>query len=210
MRTDVEEGPFKGQLNSSRTKWIFYAPNSSHMGGVWERMIDIARRILDALFLKQGNIITHEVLVTLMAEVCAIINSKPISAISQDSDAPKILSASLLLTQRIADIKDIYIAQWRHVQILRNTFWEQWREEFLQNHQTRQKWTEERPNIKIGDVVLLKDSGLARFQWPVGIVESVFPSDPDDLVRKVRICIIRDGKPVVLTRLITEMVLLIN
>ncbi|XP_062619290.1 uncharacterized protein LOC134280860 [Saccostrea cucullata] len=222
MRTDVinvEEGPFRRQLSTTGTKWIFNAPHSSHMGGVWERMIGIARRILDAMFLKQGNIITHEVLVTVMAEVCSIINSRPITAISYDSDAPMILSPSLLLTQRTPgspamceglDIKDIYRAQWRHVQVLGNTFWKQWREQFLQNLQTRRKWAEERPNIKIGDVVLLKDSSLARFQWPVGIVESVFPSDTDDLIRKVQIRIVRDRKPVVLTRPITEMVLLMN
>lgn len=72
------------------------------------------------------------------------------------------------------------------------------------------QWTEERPNVKTGDVILLKDPNLARFQWPVGIVESVFPSDHDNRVRKVHIRIIRDGKSVVLTRPITEMVLLIN
>lgn len=105
MRIDVvnvEDGPFKHQLDTSHTRWIFNAPHFSHMGRVWERMIGIARTILDSMLLKQGNIITHEVLVTLMAEVCAIINSRPIPAILYDSDAPMILSPSLLLTQRVA------------------------------------------------------------------------------------------------------------
>lgn len=171
------------------------------------------------MFLREQREITHEVLVTLMAEVSAIINSRPITAISYDSDAPMILSPSLLLTQRTTgcptlceglDIKDIYKAQWRHVQVLANTFWKQWKEQFLQNLQSRRKWTEERPNIKIGDVILLKDSSLPRFQWPVGIVESVYPSHNDNHVRKVQVRIVRDGKPVILTRPITELVLLIN
>lgn len=57
---------------------------------------------------------------------------------------------------------------------------------------------------------MLKDSSLARFQWPVGTVESVYPSHNDNHVRKVQVRIVRDGKPVILTRPITELVLLIN
>lgn len=222
MKTNVvniEDEPFKDHLDRHGITWIFNAPHSSHMGGVWERMIGMARRILDSMFLRQQREITHEVLVTLMAEVSAIINSRPITAISYDSNAPMILSPSLLLNQRTTgcptlceglDIKDIYKAQWRHVQVLANTFWKQWKEQFLQSLQSRRKWTEERPNIKIGDVILLKDSSLPRFQWPVGTVESVYPSHNDNHVRKVQVRIVRDGKPVILTRPITELVLLIN
>lgn len=47
------------------------------MSGAWERMIGIARRILDAMFSNlPGKGLTHEVLCTLIAEVCAIMNSR--------------------------------------------------------------------------------------------------------------------------------------
>lgn len=49
------------------------------MGGVWEGMIGVARRILDALLLKTKTFqLTHEVLVTLMSEVMAIMNARPL------------------------------------------------------------------------------------------------------------------------------------
>ncbi|KAI4872908.1 hypothetical protein NFI96_015842 [Prochilodus magdalenae] len=59
-------------------------PHSSHMGGVWERMIGVARRILDALLLlkKKALHLTHEVLVTLMSEVMAIMNARPLVPVS--------------------------------------------------------------------------------------------------------------------------------
>lgn len=47
------------------------------MGGSWERMIGITRRILDSVLLNVKTL-THEVLVTLMAEISAIINARPI------------------------------------------------------------------------------------------------------------------------------------
>lgn len=128
MKTNVvniKDEPFKDHLDRQGITWIFNAPHSFHMGGVWEHMIGMARRILDSMFLRQQRKITHEVLVRLMAKVSAIINSRPITAISYDSDAPMILSPSLLLTQRTTKLptscesldinKDIYKAQWRHV-----------------------------------------------------------------------------------------------
>ena len=47
--------------------------------------------------------LTHELLVTLLAEVSAIVNTRPIAAISSDVDDPQPLSLSMLLT-----LKDQY------------------------------------------------------------------------------------------------------
>ena len=77
---NVESSKVKEFLFNSGTKWIFNAPHSSHMGGVWERMIGITRKILDAMLLEHGSrALTHEVLSTFMLEVCAIVNSRPIA-----------------------------------------------------------------------------------------------------------------------------------
>ena len=70
----------------NRCSWIFNPPHSSHMGGVWERMIaGIARRILNLMLLKESKKkLTHDVLNTLMAEVSAIMNSRTIVPVSTD------------------------------------------------------------------------------------------------------------------------------
>ncbi|KAK0143407.1 hypothetical protein N1851_018479 [Merluccius polli] len=58
--------------------WVFNPPHSSHMGGAWERMIDVARRILDCMLLQCGSSrLTHKVLATLMAEITAVMNARP-------------------------------------------------------------------------------------------------------------------------------------
>lgn len=48
-------------------------PPISHIGGVWERMIGIPRQILYSLLLGVKNL-THEVLITSVAEVMSVIN----------------------------------------------------------------------------------------------------------------------------------------
>ncbi|VDI23128.1 Hypothetical predicted protein [Mytilus galloprovincialis] len=87
-------------------------------------------------------------------------------------------------------------------------FWVRWREEYIQT-QTRRKWQENRPNIQTGDVALLRDKTVCRNQWPHGLVEEALSSS-DGIVRKVRVRIIREGNPVVYTRPVTELVLLVS
>ena len=52
--------------------------------------------------------------------------------------------------------------------------------------QNRVKWTNEKRNFAVGDIVLVKDSDARRNQWPMARVIEVHPSD-DGLVRSVKV-----------------------
>ena len=216
---NVEDGPIKDFMCRNRISWIFNPPHSSHMGGVWERMIGITRRILDSMMsdLPSKNL-THEVLCTFMAEVSAIVNARPIVPVSSDPDSPTLLSPSMLLTQRKDhvtqplgdwDERDLYKAQWRQVQALANQFWVRWRQEYLHTLQPRRKWHDDRPNVKQGDVVLLKDKNVLRNEWPVGIIEEAIPGR-DGRVRKAVVRVLKEGKATTYTRPIIELVILLS
>lgn len=194
-------------LSDQGCVWLFNPPHSSHMGGSWERMIGVTRRILDAMFLKLGSFqLTHEVLTTFMAEVTAIVNSRPLTSVSTDPDEPLILTPAMLLTQKIAvlpvppgnfDDSNIFRHQWHQVQSLANTFWERWKREYLSSLQGRKKWRTERPNLMDGDVVLMKDNSLKRHDWPTGLIIRTFPSD-NGKVRKVEVKVFRDSEVILL------------
>lgn len=96
----VEQGPVQDFLHKSGTIWKFNPPHASHMGGSWERMIGIARKILDTMLFQHKGQLTHEVLHTFMYEVSAIINSRPVTPISTDPDDPIIISPAMVLTQK--------------------------------------------------------------------------------------------------------------
>lgn len=166
----VEKGPIGSFLSNSGTSWIFNPPHASHMGGAWERLIGVSRRILDSMLLQNRVELTHDILVTFMAEVSAIVNNRPLLPVSSDPESPSVLTSSTLLTMKTsADVgpfpecgpKDIR-AHWKRVQILEEEFWKRWRNEYLHTLQVRRKWKEDRPNLKTGDVILMKDSGSAR------------------------------------------------
>ena len=50
--------------------------------------------------------------------------------------------------------------------------------------QERQKWLKQRPNFKVGDLVIMKDRHIPRGQWPKALVEETLP-DSDGVVRQV-------------------------
>lgn len=216
----TQENPeLQSYLKDQGCTWDFNLPHSSHMGGVWERMIGIARRILDAMLLKiHSPNLTHEVLTTLMAEVAAIMNARPIVPVSSDPDMSTVLTPAMLLTQKVdsvsappgdLDLKDVYRSQWKQVQGLADSFWRRWRQEYLTTLQTRRKWQADQPNLQIGDIVLLKDSQVKRNEWPTGLVVDTFPGR-DNRVRKIEVRVVKDGSPKVYLRPTSEVVLLVK
>ena len=197
--------------------WKFNLPHASHMGGSWERMIGVARKILDSMFLQLGTSkLTHEALTTLMAEVAAIINARPLIPVSTDPDDPLILTPATLLTQKVSLpsapvgdwVKDLHKSQWRQVQHLAQTFWDRWKKQYLSSLQPRRKWQSSMPDLQPGSIVLLKDNQLKRNEWPLGLVTQVFPSI-DSRVRKVEIKVSRKDGTKVFLRPVTETVLLL-
>lgn len=91
-----------------------------------------------------------------------------------------------------------------------NTFWKRWKSEFLSTLKPRQKRLVSTDNLKEGDVVLLHDKESARTDWPVGIVNRVFPSNSDGLVRKIEVRILKDGKPCLYIRPAMEVISLLT
>ncbi|XP_067273612.1 uncharacterized protein [Pseudorasbora parva] len=219
ISSNVDEKAVKQFLSDHSCLWTFNPPHSSHMGGVWERMIGIARRILDSMLLQMtSSKLTHEVLSTFMAEVTAIINNRPLIPVSTDPADPFILTPATLLTQKTGTSSvppgdfgkpDLYKKQWRTVQSLANTFWDRWRKQYLSTLQHRRKWQHQKPNISRGCIVLLKDSQSKRNDWPLGIITETYPSQ-DGRVRKVQVKIIGKDGPKLFLRPINEIVLLLH
>ena len=82
----VETGPVSNCLYNCGSVWIFNPPYASYMGGVWERMIGVSHRILDALIMDNSYRLTHGLFVTFMADVCAILNSRSLVLVSYDPE----------------------------------------------------------------------------------------------------------------------------
>jgi len=213
-----DEETIKEFVKQQGCEWKFNPPHASHFGGVWERQIGTVRRVVDAMLAELGHQqLTHELFTTLMSEVMAIVNARPIAAIPTDVEDPQPLSPQTILTMKTRPLgppsgeflpPDLYARRrWRRVQYLANQFWVRWRREYLQSLQVRNKWKHPTRNLAEGDVVLLKDESH-RNNWPMGVVSEAVQSE-DGLVRKANITVIRGAKKKTMYRPLKELVLIL-
>ena len=226
----MDEGPIKSFLLSQncQIKFIFNPPNASHFGGVFERQIGSIRKVLSGLLLEHGSALTEECLITLLCEVAAILNCRPLSHINLSDSTVEPLTPNHLLTQKSQVVvsppgtfvrEDLYLhKRWKRVQYIANIFWTRWKHEYLNTLNKRQKWTSERRNICVNDIVLLCDENAARSEWKIARVVEVFVSR-DNLVRSVRLQMgtsnldskgKRMSEPCFLTRPVHKLVLLLE
>jgi len=176
-----------------RIEWIFNPPSASHMGGAWERMIRSVRQILKAILKEQ--LVSDEVLSTVMAEAVNILNSRPLTRISDSPLDEQPLTPNHLLHLRprvglppgIFDKDDLsYRRAWRQAQYLANLLWRRWTSEYLPTLLERKKWNAPKRNLEVGDLVLLADKSFPRDNWPLRRIVEVMPSR-DGLLRTVRV-----------------------
>ena len=136
------------------------------MGGVWERQIRSARNILSSLLKTHGRSLNDEALSTLMAEVEAVMNSRPLTVeLLSDGNSLNPISPSNLLTMKSKVVMpppgefgraDIYCRKrWRRVQHISDEFWNRWQKEFLVTLQQSQKWSTNRRNFQTGDIEII-------------------------------------------------------
>ena len=173
----------------------FNPPDSSHRGGVWERMIGISRRVIEGILIEHGEQLDDESLLTTLYEAAGIVNSRPLCSVGSDPSDLVPLSANQLLTMKrmvvvpppaCIEVKaDRYaVKRWKRVQYLAGLFWSRWKREFLTQYQQRSKWHKERENLRENDIVLIVDDQAHRSFWKMARVLEVKLSK-DDLVRSV-------------------------
>ena len=191
-------------------EWHFNPPKASHMGGIWERLIRVIRKVLSGLFDVNASI-SDEMLETVFTEAESIINGRPITKLSEDpSDSHPLTPNHLLLigsghlmSPGTFSTNDIYRRKWRFVQHLVEQFWKKWLRCYLPELQRRIKWWKPQRNVAVGDLVLIKDENTPRNVWPMGLVVEVNSSD-DGFVRSVKL----KTKSTTLVRPVHKLVLL--
>ncbi|KAM8702202.1 hypothetical protein ACLKA7_001894 [Drosophila subpalustris] len=76
------------------------------------------------------------------------------------------------------------LKRWELVSRLKQGFWKQWSEEYLQELQARHKWKTVNANIKEDMLVLIKEDNIPVMSWPMGRIVKTYPGQ-DNHVRVV-------------------------
>lgn len=169
--------------------WHFIPPSSPHFGGLWEAGIKSMKYHLKRSI--GTACLTFEEMTTLLSQIEACLNSRPILAISNDSDDPPILTPAHFLIgdslmaipePDLTNLKITRLSRWQMIQQIQQNIWHRWSTEYLGQLQQRSKWSSSYSNIQPGDVVLIKEDNLPPLVWKTAVVSEVHPG-VDGLVR---------------------------
>ena len=171
---------------------MFHPSGTSHMSGIWERLVKTVQRSLKAILGK--DLINEEILQTVFTEAERITNFRPLTRNSSSPDDNEPLTPNHFLNVRpltnlppeIVESDRYSRKRWKQAQILANHYWKRWLRERVPSLQERQKWNQTQKNLQVGDLVLIADDNVARIQWPLGRVTTMFPGS-DGLVRSAEV-----------------------
>ncbi|XP_037826770.1 uncharacterized protein LOC119614723, partial [Lucilia sericata] len=174
-------------------EWSFIPPRSPHFGGLWEAAVKSAK--LHFYRTVGLNKLTFDELRTLICEISAILNSRPLCPISEDPNDLEVLTPGHFLIggplisivePSITDLDISRLSRWQRVCQMKQIFWQRWSNSYLTLLQERTKWREQTENIVIGSMVLLKDENQQPLKWQIGRITDVIRGD-DNVVRVVMV-----------------------
>ncbi|CAH0564505.1 unnamed protein product [Brassicogethes aeneus] len=184
---------FKTAAASESLKWSFNPPSAPHFGGLWEAGVKSVKTHLYRVIGEQ--ILSYEEFYTVLTQIEAILNSRPLCSFSVDPNDVRALTPGHFLTLEPLsclpdpDLQSVplnRLSRWQLLQRMHQDFWARWHAEYLHTLSQRIKWTSESCPIKVGSVVLLKNELSPPLQWRLGRVETLHPGK-DGVVRVVTV-----------------------
>ncbi|XP_075150959.1 uncharacterized protein LOC142225069 [Haematobia irritans] len=194
--------------------WSFIPPYAPHMGGIWEAAVKSMKMHLKKIAANQT--FTFEEFTTLLVTIESILNSRPLTAISESPTelnpltpghflrgAPIIAPPDMTVTSSESNIT--LLSRWQRLKVLQRTFAQRWKNEYITELQRRLKWKTTKNNIKENDLVIVKDDLLPPTDWRLGRVVKLFYGN-DNNVRVADVL----TKAGVITRPIVKLCILPN
>ncbi|XP_058449025.1 uncharacterized protein LOC131428985 [Malaya genurostris] len=189
FRSEQHQNAVANKCSDEGFHFHFIPPRSPTFGGIWEACVKSVKTLLRKIL---GNAhLTESELQTALVQVEAMLNSRPITPMSDNpSDEMALTPGHFLIGRSLNSIPDpdyqelpeTRLSRWERVQQISQHFWSRWHKEYLATLQNRYRWTQATDNLVVGSIVVLKDERNPPQRWPLGRVLSVHPG-PDELVR---------------------------
>lgn len=179
---------------SQAVKLRFIPPYTAHFGGLWEAGVKSCKLHLARVI---GNAhLTFEELTTVLTQVEAILNSRPLSPLSSDPHDFLPLSPGHFLVGRpltapvYQDMRgepERLLNRFQRVEQIRHNFWTRWAKEYVSELQTRCKWRENVDSLEPNTLVIIKDDKLPPLKWSLGrIISTISGKDGVSRVADIR------------------------
>lgn len=166
-----KESNLKASIENMGITWHFIPPQSPHFRGLWEAGIKSTKYHRKRV---AGNAtLTFEELYTLLTQVEAWLNSRPLTPLSSDPNNLVPLTPSHFLIGRtftlVADpslmhIPENRLSSWQYIQQLQQHFWARW-SKYISELQQRTKWKTPYRRLNENELVLLKEDNQLTSRW---------------------------------------------
>lgn len=182
-------------LTEKRIQWKFINPKAPWWGGFYERLVKSVKTPLKKVFGKA--MLDGEQLSTVLTEIEAQINSRPLTHISAEPDDLDVITPSLILigrnlqpsgpvkaTKLREQTSKALTKRFQYNQRLTNGFWQRWNSDYLKSLIPLKKWLDQSDTVEEGNIVLIMEDKVPRGKWNKARVKATHPGR-DGLVRSV-------------------------
>ncbi|XP_069361895.1 uncharacterized protein [Maniola hyperantus] len=153
-----------------------------YFGDIWESAVKSVkrhlRRVLGLTYLD------YEEMNTLLIQIEAILNSRPITPLSDDpsdlyplTPAHFLIGRSLLFAPQtqISCSRISSLARFHRIELLKQHFWGRFSNEYITLLQQKTKWLQSQRHLKEGDLVVIKEKTSPPLMWLLGRIVHVLP-----------------------------------
>lgn len=159
-------------------EWSFIPPHAPHMGGLWEAAVKSFKFHFKRLAGSQK--FNFEEFSTVLARIEGVLNSRPLTAVSEDpSDLTALtpghfLRGAPLMALPEPDFQNLpLINRWEKLKALHHKFSIRWKEDYVKSLHQRYKWQTPNPILQVNDLVVILDDLLPPNQWRLGRIEQL-------------------------------------
>ena len=176
---------FQNYLTQANIEWKFILECSPWWGGFYERLMQNIKKPLKKI-LGQSRLNVDQ-MTTILKEIEAQINSRPISSVSDEALEQNYLTpASFLIgrstmnmplkprpNQKIVSDQRILNKLLKQQHKYLDLVWRSWKEEYLRTLGTVNNKLNHTDCVKVGEIVLVGSLNLPRTVWDVGVIEKL-------------------------------------
>lgn len=164
--------------DTERINWKFIPPRAPHFGGLWEAGIKSFKFHLKKAV---GNLkLAYEEFLTITSQIEGILNSRPITPLSDDANEPDALTPAHFLIGRpvtaivepnLTDLSDNTVTRCQHATKITQYLWKRWQRDYLSHLQQRTKWYFSKDNIEKDTIVIVKEDNMPPCSWLLGKID---------------------------------------
>jgi len=175
--------------------WKFVPEKAAWMGGAYERLVGTVKRALERTY---GDVmLPKRHLEVIMAEVEAVVNSRPLTYVDRELETPIITPASFLQAKYSAlpldfekldrvDAKQSHWKLWKASEELLTQFWRNWSRFYLHELRERkdrlgQAYRQENRRPKPGEIVVVAEENKKQNLWQKAVIERLIESEDGEI-----------------------------